>query len=107
MTIKKRLLAGLLGCTMLAGCDGDDGKNNNKETANLQGTFDQTVKELNGQITQLKQTITAQQGDFDAKIEAAKSGLTVTITRLTGELKDFAGEARGDSGGRYASQKGA
>ncbi len=40
MTIKKRLLAGLLGCTMLAGCNGDDGKNNNKETANLQGTFD-------------------------------------------------------------------
>ncbi len=28
MIIKKTLLAGLLGCTMLAGCNGDDNKNN-------------------------------------------------------------------------------
>ncbi len=28
MIIKKTLLAGFLGCTMLAGCNGDDNKNN-------------------------------------------------------------------------------
>ncbi|UXN60724.1 GH92 family glycosyl hydrolase [Phyllobacterium zundukense] len=75
MTIKKTLLATLLGCTMLASCNGDDGKKN--DTANLQSTFDQTVRELNGQIDQLKQRIAGQ-----AAIES------VTVTEVPDVSED-------------------
>jgi predicted alpha-1,2-mannosidase len=101
MILRRIFIAGLLGCTMLAGCDGDD-KSPPADTTS-QGTFDQlkqenaqlkgTVDGLLERFKALEQSLGGTQGDVAElkKLFAALSGgFTELVARVTATEADIA-----------------
>ncbi|UXN61503.1 hypothetical protein [Phyllobacterium zundukense] len=85
MILRRIFIAGLLGCTMLAGCDGDD-KNNNSG----QSTFDPAaIEQLKGQVNDLRQAL-------DTEIRDRANGDT-QISALLAEIKAGLGKVETDA----------
>lgn len=119
MTFKKAFIAGLLGCTMLAGCNNSDDKKLTTPGTS-QGTFAGEIGQLKGQVDQLHQSTTNQAQADQAtealdvepqqvvalgpridKLEEAV-GLRVDIPGLTRFVNTFIGTEMTESGGGHS-----
>jgi predicted alpha-1,2-mannosidase len=82
MTLRRIFLAGLIGCTMLAGCNGGDDKSPPADTTS-QGTYDQ----LRAEIDQLKDALGKKDEENQQTFAALKTALAQLQALGLGELK--------------------
>lgn len=83
MILSRLVIIGLLGCTVLAGCDGDDSGNGSASTPDTsQGTFDQ----LQNDVSTLTDTNNALKAKI-AELENSASANTTTTQTLINQLK--------------------